>query len=181
MLCIWERKEKLTSQEICIPEKKITNSFCRCQKWRPVRAERPNVAGGIFGFCHWHDTITIVIQLLQTAHNHSFLITLSDYLFGYPVPPDIIDHCQYYPVLTLISTVSPHFQYRAEKKNQVISIFARGLKNPKNTSHPPWKPCLGEKGTIHLFSQLKQWLRTFFSSEFNEKWDGAIKFCLRMP
>ena len=117
MLFIWERKEKSTSQEICIPEKKITNSFCRCQKWRPVRAERPNVAGEIFGFCHWYGTITIVIQLLQTAHNHSFLITLSDYLFGYPVPPDIIDHCQYYPVLTLISTVSPHFQYRAEKKN----------------------------------------------------------------
>ena len=63
---------------------------------------------------------------------------------------------------------------------KVISIFPRGLKNPKNTSHPPWKPCLGEKGTIHLFSQLKQWLRTFFSSKFNEELDGAIKFCLRM-
>ena len=41
------------------------------------------------------------------------------------------------------------------KNNQVISIFPTGLKTPQNTSHPPWKPCLGEKGTIHLFSQLK--------------------------
>ena len=86
MLYIWERKEKITSQR-----KKITNSFCRCQKWRPVQAERPNVAGEIFGFCHWNGTITIVIQLLQTAHNHLFLITLPDYLFGYPVPSDITD------------------------------------------------------------------------------------------
>ena len=56
-----------------------------------MQAERPNVAGEIFGFCHWNGTITIVIQLLQTAHNHLFLITLPHYLFGYPVPSDITD------------------------------------------------------------------------------------------
>ena len=90
MLCIWERKINF-SRNLYSREKKITDSFCRCQKWRPVRAERPNVAGEIFGFCHWNGTITTVIQLLQTAHNHLFLITLSDYLFGYPVPSDITD------------------------------------------------------------------------------------------
>ena len=86
------------------------------------------------------------------------------------------------PSNSLLNSVHENVQklFPCLKNNQVISIFPRGLKTPQNTSHPPWKPCLGEKGTIHLFSQLKQWLRTFFSSEFNEESDGAIKFCLRM-
>ena len=86
------------------------------------------------------------------------------------------------PSNSLLNSVHENVQklIPCRKNNQVISIFPRGLKKPQNTSHPPWKPCLGEKGTIHLFSQLKQWLRTFFSSKFNEELDGAIKFCLRM-
>ena len=62
------------------------------------------------------------------------------------------------PSNSLLNSVHENVQklFPCWKNNQVISIFPRGLKTPQNTSHPPWKPCLGGKGTIHLFSQLKQ-------------------------
>ena len=41
MLCIWERKEKLTSQEICIPEKKSQILFAGVKNGGPREQRGP--------------------------------------------------------------------------------------------------------------------------------------------